>query len=96
MWMEEFSPTNQEIVNLYIKELEKTKDPAPIPKDHPKRKIYEVAITEAKAEKSDRIKVTPMMETNSIDFEKTGWLVSHAISGPIKCDKGFKVRFDLR
>ena len=39
------------------------------------------------------------METNSIDFEYVGTGphgYGYAISGPIKCDKGFKVRFDLR
>ena len=39
----------------------------------------------------------PKIQSKSIDFIKTDSIKpANAISGPIQCDKGFKVRFDLR
>ena len=37
-----------------------------------------------------------MLESKTIRFLRIGSTSSCAKSGPIKCDKGFKVRFDLR
>ena len=41
--------------------------------------------------------MTPLLEKATITFAKNDYKSnSFAKSGPIKCDKGFKVRFDLR
>ena len=66
---------------------------------NPTVSVNEEIFTQAIAEKNGGVKVTPKMDSLSIDFECNsypGYSGGFAISGPIKCDKGFKVRFDLR
>jgi len=44
----------------------------------------------------DTYEVTPMLQSKTIRFKVINDNYCRARSGPIKCDKGFKVRFDLR
>ena len=60
-----------------------------------------VAITQGESGKDweegyDEYEVTPMLQSKTIRFKKIEDGRYYARSGPIKCDKGFKVRFDLR
>ena len=62
------------------------------------RRRLEVALTKGESWKVKYIALVPKVKTMSLSFKKLygsgdGWC--DAISGPIECDKGFKVRFDL-
>lgn len=56
-----------------------------------------VAITQDEARNYGKLKVTPELQSKTIRFKRIDdFGGGYPKSGPIKCDKGFKVRFDLR